>query len=176
MSQFLGEQMELPYPFMVIGTQNPVETVGTYPLPEAQLDRFMMRIRLNYPDPEDEGRYPSDLATRRDRRDDDLDRTGCLSAGAVVEMIRFAERVAVSDDVCDYVVRLVNKTREPDVVRLGASTRASLALLRAAKVYAVVAGRGYVSVDDVRVLAPDVLAHRLVLHRSAASGGTTHSG
>lgn len=156
----------LPDPFMVIGTQNPQETLGTYPLPEAQLDRFLMRITLGYP-ARDAGR---ELLRRHGRRA----AAPVASAGLRPEefrvLIDVARAVPVADAVYDYVSDVVEATRAPDTgIMLGASPRASLDLLAAAKVHALArcpepeAEQVYLRPDDVRAVAADVLAHRLVL-------------
>jgi MoxR-like ATPase len=150
---------ELARPFMVLATQNPIEYEGTYPLPEAQVDRFMIRISLGYPSPRDEAGMLADHETG--------DRVGTLepvvSAAEVLSAQDAAARVRATEALRDYVVRLLWRTREDPRVDLGASPRAGLMLLRAAKARAMMNGRDHALPDDVQALAEAVLAHRLVL-------------
>ncbi|TVQ98764.1 MAG: MoxR family ATPase [Deltaproteobacteria bacterium] len=159
-----GETRLLPSPWMVLATQNPVEQEGVYVLPEAQLDRFLMRLRVGYPDERQEVAMLSAHGARPPMPQTVLDGEG------VVELQRLAERVLVSSAISAYIVRLVRRTRRLDEVILGASPRASLALLRASRSRALLRGRDYVNVDDVREVAVPVLAHRLVLSPGAALG------
>ncbi|MGD0244883.1 MAG: MoxR family ATPase [Streptosporangiaceae bacterium] len=153
-----GTTYALQEPFMVIATQNPVEMEGTYPLPEAQRDRFTARISLGYPVP----------AAERDMLDthgssSPLDQlTPVARASDVQELVVAVRRVHVSDQVKDYIISLVNATRTSPELRLGASPRASLHLLRASRAWAALDGRDYVIPDDVQRLARPVLAHRLL--------------
>jgi MoxR-like ATPase len=150
---------ELARPFIVLATQNPIEYEGTYPLPEAQVDRFMIRVSLGYPTPRDEAGMLADHETG--------DRVGTLdpvvSAADVLAAQDAATRVIATDALRDYVVRLLWRTREDPRVDLGASPRAGLMLLRAAKARAMMCGRDHALPDDVQALADVVLAHRLVL-------------
>ncbi len=150
---------ELARPFVVLATQNPVEFEGTYPLPEAQVDRFMMRISLGYPDAASEMAMLG--ANERGDRVDTLESVG--DAAAVLAAQDAARRVHSSDAVRGYVVSLLGRTRVDPRVELGASPRAGLLLLRAAKARALLAARDHVLPDDVQALAAAVLAHRLVL-------------
>lgn len=162
-----GETRILPQPFMIIATQNPVEYEGTFPLPEAQLDRFAVRVAIGYPGPEDEAALLLDLAGR-DALDGVrvvADEAGILAARAIVD------RVHTDASLAHYVVGLVGATRRDPRTDLGASPRAGLALLRAAKARAIVEGRGYVLPEDVRGLAPAVLTHRLILTADARARG-----
>ena len=158
-----GTTYVLESPFMVVATQNPIEMEGTYPLPEAQRDRFMARISMGYPDAAAEMVMLADHAGA-----DPLDALAPVSTAtevrALIDMVR---RVHVSDAVRQYVVDLVNATRRSPDLRLGASPRASLQLLRAAKAQAALSGRDYVLPDDVQRLAQHVLAHRLLLTAEA---------
>jgi MoxR-like ATPase len=153
-----GTTYALQEPFMVIATQNPVEMEGTYPLPEAQRDRFTARISLGYPPP----------AAERDMLDSHgstspLDRlTPVARASDVQELVVAVRRVHVSDQVKDYIISLANATRTSPELRLGASPRATLHLLRASRAWAALDGRDYVIPDDVQRLARPVLAHRLL--------------
>jgi MoxR-like ATPase len=150
---------ELARPFMVLATQNPIEYEGTYPLPEAQVDRFMIRVSLGYPAPRDEASMLADHEAG--------DRVSALdtvvSAADVLAAQDAATRVLATQTIRDYVVRLLWRTREDPRVDLGASPRAGLMLLRAAKARAMMSGRDHALPDDVQALAEPVLAHRLVL-------------
>jgi MoxR-like ATPase len=158
-----GTTYVLEAPFMVVATQNPIEMEGTYPLPEAQRDRFMARISMGYPDAAAEMVMLAEHAGR-----DPLDALTPVSTATEVRMlIDVVRRVHVSDAVRQYVVDLVNATRRASDLRLGASPRAALQLLRAAKAQAALSGRDYVLPDDVQRLAQPVLAHRLLLTAEA---------
>src|SRR5437016_4375301 len=150
---------ELARPFMVLATQNPIEYEGTYPLPEAQVDRFMIRISLGYPSPREEAGMLADHETG--------DRVATLepvvSAAELLAAQDAAARVRATEALRDYVVRLLWRTREDPRVDLGASPRAGLMLLRAAKAHAMLHGRDHALPDDVQALAQPVLTHRLVL-------------
>ena len=164
-----GVTHALPAPFVVLATQNPVELKGTFPLPEAQLDRFLIALRMGYPDAGDET-----LMLERFRADDPLAEVRPVVAPEQVAAARLAVRaVHVADDVARYVVALARATRESPRVRLGASPRASLALQRAAQASAALDGRDFVVPDDVQALAEPVLAHRLLLARDTALAGET---
>lgn len=163
-----GETRRLPLPFLVVATQNPVEYEGTFPLPEAQLDRFAVRVAIGYPPARDEAAMLLDLAAR-----DPLapiapvtDARGILAARAVVD------RVHADPELARYVVAVAAQTRRDPRLQLGASPRAGLALLRAAKARAVIEGRGFVLPEDVRGLGGSVLAHRLILCADARARGT----
>ena len=164
----IGETtLPVPRPFFVLATQNPIEQEGTYPLPEAQIDRFMLKVVIDYPSRADE------LAV--------LDRMGGLAANAAITPVLDAEdleelrhavdSVYVDAKVKEYMIDVIRATRKPadygldlgGLIQLGASTRAAIALLRAAKAHAFLAGRGYVTPEDVKLAAPDVLRHRLVI-------------
>jgi MoxR-like ATPase len=154
-----GASHPVPSPFMVIATQNPVEMDGTFPLPEAQLDRFLMTVSVGYPDLEAEVQVLANM--HGGVRIDDLRPVG--SADGVRTMVALAAEVHVAPAVLDYVVRLTAATRHRPDVRLGASPRGSVGLLRAARVAAVAHGRHFVTPADVQWLAKPVLAHRLLL-------------
>jgi MoxR-like ATPase len=155
-----GESFRLEPPFLVIATQNPIELEGTYPLPEAQLDRFLMRVAIGYPSPEEEREI---LERRRRRRQDDVDVAAVVSRDDVLAMQRALEDVFVADAVERYVVDLVQATRTDHRVALGASPRGALALLKLARAWAVLRGRDFVTPDDVKAMAASALAHRLIL-------------
>jgi len=162
-----GVSYQLPPPFMVMATQNPIEYEGTYPLPEAELDRFTMRIAIGYPPLADEAKMLSVQAT-----DQPLDRLECVaSAEELMEAIDDARRVFVEESLNRYVVTLLRQTRSDSRLYLGASPRAGIALMRVAKARAIVSGRDYVEPDDVKTVAPTVLAHRLILAPEARSSG-----
>jgi MoxR-like ATPase len=162
-----GISYQLPPPFMVMATQNPIEYEGTYPLPEAELDRFTMRIAIGYPPLADEAKMLSVQAT-----DQPLDRLESVAtAEELMEAIDDARRVFVEESLNRYVVTLLRQTRSDSRLYLGASPRAGIALMRVAKARAIVAGRDYVEPDDVKTVAPTVLAHRLILAPEARSSG-----
>jgi MoxR-like ATPase len=155
---------ELARPFVVIATQNPIEYEGTYPLPEAQLDRFMTRIELGYPPAQAEADMLSDHATG----DRVLDLETVASVGEVLAAQQAAVAVHASDPLRRYVVALLESTRTDSRTELGASPRAGLMLLKAAKALAALQGRDHALPDDVQALAPSVLTHRLLLAPDAA--------
>jgi MoxR-like ATPase len=161
-----GRTYELPRPFMVIATQNPVEMEGTYPLPEAQRDRFMARVSVGYPSPDAELRMLQSHGQHAPLRE----LKPAAGAADVVKLVEAVRGVHVSDPVRRYVVDLVAATRTHPELRLGASPRATLHLLRAAKAAAALAGREYVLPDDVQQLAVPVLAHRLLPTAQAQLG------
>jgi MoxR-like ATPase len=162
-----GVSYQLPPPFMVMATQNPIEYEGTYPLPEAELDRFTMRIAIGYPPLPDEAQMLSEQAT-----DTPIDRLECVaSAQEVLDGIDDAKRVFVEESLNRYIVALLRQTRSDNRLYLGASPRAGIALLRVAKARALVLGRDYVEPDDIKAVAPTVLAHRLILAPEARSSG-----
>lgn len=152
-----GDRFELPDPFLVLATQNPIDLEGTYPLPEAQIDRFLIRVNMTYPSTRDE------VAMLRAHGITAPEAEAVLSPTDVSQLQSVAARVHVEDDIYEYAVALSAFTRQHDRVVLGASPRASLSLLRAAKAFAVIAGRTFVSPDDVREVAGPALAHRLIL-------------
>ncbi len=157
---------ELARPFVVLATQNPIEYEGTYPLPEAQVDRFMIRVSLGYPSPSDEAGMLADHETG----DRVTTLEAVVSAADVLAAQDAATRVRAAEPLRDYIVRLLWRTREDPRVDLGASPRAGLMLLRAAKARAVMLGRDHALPDDVQALAEPVLAHRLVLAPECARG------
>ncbi|MGC9961037.1 MAG: MoxR family ATPase [Acidimicrobiales bacterium] len=164
-----GTTYELPEPFMVIATQNPIEHEGTYPLPVSQLDRFLMRIHLGYPDPTAE----VDLLVRHGVDDPLFDLKAVASPEQVLELAQRVREVHCSEAVQRYIVDLANATRTHPAVLLGMSPRAALALQRAARAWAVLHGRDFVVPDDVKVLALPVIGHRLEL-RTARTAGSDH--
>jgi MoxR-like ATPase len=152
-----GDRFELPDPFFVLATQNPIDLEGTYPLPEAQIDRFLVRVSMGYPAERDE------IAMLRAHGISAPSPHVVLSPNDALQLQSIAARVHVEEDVFAYAVALAHFTREHPRVVLGASPRASLGLLRAAKAASVLGGRAFVTPDDVRTVAPHVLAHRLIL-------------
>lgn len=152
-----GTRFELPNPFFVLATQNPVDLEGTYPLPEAQIDRFLLRIEMGYPAEHDE------IAMLREHDVETPATTPILSPDEVLELQSIAGRVHIEDDLLEYAVRIAAFTRSHPRVVLGVSPRASLGLVRAAKARAVLGARSYASPDDVRASAQCVLAHRLIV-------------
>ena len=162
-----GVSYHLPPPFMVMATQNPIEYEGTYPLPEAQLDRFTMRIAIGYPSLAAEARMLSEQTTAAPLES----LTPVAGAQDVLRAIDDARAVYVEESVQRYVVALLRQTRGDSRLHLGASPRAGINLLRVAKARALVGGRDYIVPDDVKVVAPAVLAHRLILAPEARSSG-----
>jgi MoxR-like ATPase len=161
-----NQTYELPHPFMVIATQNPVEYHGTYPLPESQLDRFLMRVRMGYPAIADE----KDIL-RRQTTGEPVERLEpVMTSSDVVEMQAAARRVRVDDALADYLLRIVKTTREADILDLGVSPRGSLALYHAAQAVAFLDGRDYCIADDVKSVVVPVLAHRVVVSSRYSTG------
>jgi MoxR-like ATPase len=162
-----GVTHELGSPFMVIATQNPIEYEGTYPLPEAQLDRFMMLLHLGYPDLLEEARMLGEQA-----RADSLEELSPVATASDVRALADAARLLyVEESLNRYTVALLRHTREDGRIVLGASPRAGIALMRAAKARALMTGRDYVIPDDVKAVAVPVLSHRLILAPEARSAG-----
>ena len=155
-----GRTHELPEPFMVIATQNPIEFEGTYPLPEAQLDRFLIRIGVGYPSEEDEWQI---IQRRLDRRSDEVELKRVVGPDEIRRLRLAAEDVAVSEAAGRYIVALVSATRSSPRVQVGASPRGSLALMKGARVRALLAGRDFVTPDDVKAIAQSALGHRITL-------------
>jgi MoxR-like ATPase len=162
-----GHTYHLAPPFLVMATQNPIEYEGTYPLPEAQLDRFTMRIEIGYPSPAAEAQMLTEQTTEMPLES----LAPVVSAQDVIAAIEGARAVYVEESVQRYVVALLRQTRGDARLHLGASPRAGINLLRVAKARALVAGREYVVPDDVKAVAPPVLAHRLILAPEARSSG-----
>ncbi len=162
-----GTTHALPSPFFVIATQNPVDLSGTYPLPDSQLDRFLMRLALGYPGPEAE----RELLSGQDRRTLIAAAMPILSRGDVIAVRDAVAQVHASDALIDYVQALLARSRKHPGVRVGLSPRAGLALLRAAKAHALLLGRNHVRPDDVQSLFAAVAAHRLVPDAEAGSDG-----
>ncbi|WIH05348.1 MoxR family ATPase [Xanthomonas translucens pv. graminis] len=159
-----GKAFPLAPPFLALATQNPVEQEGTYPLPEAQLDRFLLKILIDYPQLEDEKRMVEAVTTGRSAGDFDLSQVPrVLSAEDVVAMQLGTAAIAVDPQVIDYAVRIVAATRSWPGIALGAGPRGSIALIRAARAQAVLSGRDFVTPDDIRDIAKPALRHRIAL-------------
>ena len=164
-----GKTIPLPRPFMVIATENPIEFAGTYHLPEAQLDRFLMRISLGYPGDADEmNMLRARLAGR-----EETELKPVLTAPELLRLQEAAEEVSVTEKILNYIVRIVAETRKNKNLTLGASPRASIALARCARAWALLEGRDFVTPQDVQAVAPSVLTHRLVLSLDAGMRSLT---
>ena len=155
-----GDTMRLPQPFIVIATQNPIEYEGTFPLPEAQLDRFIMKLAVGYPSPEQEQEI---IRRRRERRSDAQDLAPATDEQGLMEMRAAVEEVFVDPDIERYIVSVVTETRRHRKVTVGASPRGTLALLKLARSWAAMHGRAYVLPDDVKGFVEPGLTHRLIL-------------
>ena len=153
-----SDRRELPQPFMVVATQNPVEYLGTYPLPESQMDRFFIRLSLGYPGPEAEKELLRSGGTDREL----ATLPAVLERSQVFDLQRAAENVRVADRLLDYMHALVSATRRAGDLRLPVSTRGAQALYRATQSYALISGRDYATPDDVQAVAEPVLAHRIL--------------
>ncbi len=158
-----GRSYPLPEPFLVMATQNPVEHHGTYPLPESQLDRFLMRLRIGYPDPASER-----LILRSNISAQQVAIAPVLSAEEITELQAFVGRIAVDDSLVDYMLAIVEKTRSHETLSLGVSPRGAQALFRAAQALALAEARDYVIPDDVKRLAGPVFAHRVIVNSRVA--------
>jgi len=165
-----GETHQLPSPFFVIATQNPVDQEGTFPLPEAQIDRFLVKSSIGYPEVEGEEEL---LQRRLGRVDRSPSVTSVLEDGAVEELREVPESVAVDDDLVSYVAELARRTRTKRRVDVGVSPRGTQRLLEAARARAAMVGRDYVTPDDVKRVAQPVMAHRLVLTPDAKVDGVS---
>jgi MoxR-like ATPase len=152
-----GQTYPLPRPFMVLATQNPIELEGTFPLPEAQVDRFLMQVGLGYPSQAEE----DEILLRYQREDPLVELAPVASADDVLALQRQARDIHVSADVRGYILQVVRATREHDAVELGVSPRGSLALFKASQALAALRGRSYVIPSDVQALCPPVLTHRV---------------
>jgi MoxR-like ATPase len=155
-----GESMTLPEPFLVMATQNPIEYEGTFPLPEAQLDRFMLKLSIGYPDVAEEKEI---LNRRHTRRQDEVELKPVTSAAKLLKMRALVESVHVDSDLEEYIARLVHETRNDRRVAVGASPRASLAFLKMARAHAALNGRDYILPDDIKRFANPILSHRIIL-------------
>lgn len=154
-----GVTRKLPEPFMVLATQNPIESYGTFPLPEAQLDRFFMRIKIGYPSRQEE----IEIVNRNKK----VDLTEGLESVVSLEEIKYVRSayndVKISEEVMDYLLDIIEKTRNIDMVQLGVSPRGTIALFKASQAYAAINGRDYIIPEDIKKMAPYVLNHRVIL-------------
>ena len=165
-----GVTHKLPRPFIVLATQNPIEQEGTYPLPEAQLDRFLMRISVGYPSRTEE----AEVVNRRlARGKDEADVLKVIDPERILSAQRSLEGVRVEPAIVQYAVELVARTREDERVQVGSSPRGSLALIKLARAHAALRGRGFVTPDDVKAIASQVLNHRLILRPEPRIKGVT---
>ncbi len=156
----------LPKPFMVLATQNPVEHHGTYPLPESQLDRFMMRVRMGYPDADDEK-----TILRQQSLNSPVEHLRPVMSGEdILGLQREVRQVAVDESLLDYLINIVRATRETDILNLGVSPRGSLSLHHAAQAMAYIEGRDFVIPDDIKRLVVPVFAHRIVVNSRYSTG------
>lgn len=160
-----GVTYPLPRPFIVIATQNPIEHHGTYPLPESQLDRFMLRVRIGYPEPEVERR----ILRERTQSDPLTTLQPVMSGEEILELQRIVAQVRVDDVLVDYLLRIVEATRRSEMLDLGVSPRGTLALFRAAQALALTEHRAYCLPDDIKRLVMPVFAHRLVVNSRFSS-------
>ena len=154
-----GTTYPLPRPFMVLATQNPVETYGTYHLPEAQMDRFIMKISLGYPSAKEE----MDIILRNEKKVSSKQLEQVITCEEIMALTEETLNIYCSDAIRTYIVNIVNATRSADFIQLGVSPRGSIALHRMAKAYAHIKGRNFVLPDDIKLLAPYVLSHRIIL-------------
>lgn len=153
-----GVTRKLPEPFMVLATQNPVETYGTFPLPEAELDRFFMRIKIGYPTREEEIEI-----INRNKKQELLDSVDAVVRKEEIDYLKNNfQKVKVSNDVMNYLLDIINATRNSESILLGVSPRGSIALFKASQVYALFNGRDYVIPEDIKYLAPYILNHRII--------------
>lgn len=155
-----GQALPLPRPFIVLATQNPIEYEGTFPLPEAQVDRFLMRLKIGYPSPEDEVKM---LRLRRQRQQEGIDVPSVIDADTLLEMRQALESVFIDPDLERYMVDLVVATRHNPHIHVGASPRGTLALMKLARAHAALNGRAFVLPDDVKQVAVPALSHRIIL-------------
>ena len=155
-----GESLPLPEPFLVLATQNPIEYEGTFPLPEAQLDRFMLKLAVGHPTLEEEKLI---LRRRRERKQDEVDLREITTAQQVLDLREVVESVHVDADLENYIASLVHATRSDRRVAVGASPRGSLAFLKMARANAALAGRDFITPDDIKRYATSILGHRVIL-------------
>lgn len=155
-----GETMPLEQPFIVIATQNPIEYEGTFPLPEAQLDRFMVKLKVGYPSPMDEGKI---LTRRIERAQDEVEIRQISDEGSLISMRQVIETVHIEEELKRYIIALVNNTRNDRRIAVGASPRGSLALLKLSRANAAMEGRAYVIPDDIKTYYQPALVHRVIL-------------
>jgi len=168
----IGDQtFHLPEPFLVMATENPIEQEGTYPLPEAQVDRFMLKLKIGYPTIEEERR----ILDRMARTETDIPVNAIINPETILNARRMIDEIYTDDKIKDYILSIVFATREPEkyglkikeYLRYGASPRATIALTIGARAHAFLQGRGYVTPQDVKSIAPDILRHRIILSYEA---------
>jgi MoxR-like ATPase len=172
-----GETMPLPEPFLVLGTENPIEQEGTYPLPEAQVDRFMFKVLVDYPSEAEERKILDTMAFTTP----DLKVEPVIGLDEILRTRKLVDRIHVDPKVRDYVVQIVFATRRPEkygldmrhLIQFGASPRATINLTLAAKAWALLQGRAYVTPEDIKSIGPDVLRHRIILTYEAEAEGIT---
>jgi MoxR-like ATPase len=170
-----GETMPLPSPFLVLGTENPIEQEGTYPLPEAQVDRFMLKLMVDYPTPEEERKILDTMAFTAP----EMKIKAVIPLEEVVRTRQVVDSIHVHDSIRDYIVRVVFATRQPqnfnldlrNFIQFGASPRATINLTLASKAWALLQGRSYVTPQDIKAIGPDVLRHRIILTYEAEAQG-----
>ncbi|MER1998240.1 MAG: MoxR family ATPase [Lysinibacillus sp.] len=164
-----GETVQIPKPFFVMATQNPIEYEGTYPLPEAQLDRFLIKIRMGYPTEQQE----IEVLSRAESKAPITTIESVITVQQLIELQGKVQQIHVSDRVKEYIVSLARSTRQHPRVYLGVSPRASIALMKACQAYAFMKSRDFVTPDDVQYLAPFVFSHRIILQPDARYEGIT---
>jgi MoxR-like ATPase len=172
-----GETFHLPSPFLVLATENPIDQEGTYPLPEAQVDRFMMKVIIGYPTFEEERRILDTMAFTRPK----LDVERVIELEEIIHAREVVDSIHVDEKIRDYVVHVVFATRDPQkygldlgrFIEFGASPRATINLTLAAKAWALLQGRSYIIPDDIKAIGPDVLRHRVILSYEAEAEGKT---
>jgi MoxR-like ATPase len=167
-----GQTIAIPQPFFVLATQNPVETEGTYPLPEAQLDRFLFKVEIGYPSAAEEARVVVRTTSNQTGDRLPLDNVKpCLNERSLQTLQQIAARQRVDDSVVDYAVRIVRATRDWPGLAMGAGSRGAISLVRAARVVALLEGRDFVTPDDIRKIALPALRHRIALAPDALLEG-----
>lgn len=164
-----GKTYFLPKPFLVIATQNPIEYFGTYPLPEAQIDRFLMKLNVGYPTQSEE----SDILVWQKKEHPIESLSAVLELTDILNLQAKVKEVEITPEMIDYIIKLISFTREMEEIKLGGSPRASLGLMHASRALALLRGRDYVTPDDVARVAPYVLRHRLILSPKAKISGST---
>lgn len=164
-----GETMKIPKPFFVMATQNPIEYEGTYPLPEAQLDRFLLKLRMGYPTHTEE----IEVLKRAEKSAPIEVLNSVISLEDLILLQNEMKEILVDDTIKNYIVDLANRTRKDSYVYLGVSPRGSLALMKASQAYAMLKGRDFVTPDDIQYLAPFVFSHRMILRSEARYDGIT---
>lgn len=164
-----GITMQIPKPFFVMATQNPIEHEGTYPLPEAQLDRFLLKLKMGYPHPSEE----IEVLNRLEKSSPIDELYPVISLEKLINLQQQVKEIKVDQTMKGYIVELANKTREDTYIYLGVSPRGSIALMRASQAYAMLQGRDYVTPDDIQYLAPFVFGHRVILRPEARYDGVS---